>query len=183
MRALDGRPIFRWRSRRPFRASFRGGGGRRWRPGEKLSVGAGGAEALEFIIVVGEAREVGGEDEAEDGEQDPRELRGEFEGPAQEERSDAAHEEKKEVAKDDAAGPAMGFDRGGKRGGGGRAGRDGGLHEIFARRTRLKMLARAVGASLVCRVPMTLMSGSSRRAPLKAEKKDGHCEPTSRWET
>jgi hypothetical protein len=113
-----------------------------------VNVGAGGAEALDFIIVVDEAREVGGKDEAEDGEEDPRELRGKFEGAAQEERGDAAHEEKKEVAEDDAAGAAMGFDRGGEGGGVGRAGVRGGLHEIFARRTRLEMLARAVGASM-----------------------------------
>jgi hypothetical protein len=61
---------------------------------------------LDFIIVVDEAREVGGKDEAEDGEEDPRELRGKFERSAQQERGDAAHEEKKEVAEDDAAGAA-----------------------------------------------------------------------------
>jgi hypothetical protein len=68
---------------------------------------------LEFVIVIGEAGEVGGEYEAEDGEKYPRELRGEFEGAAQEERGDAAHEEKKEVAENDAAGAAMRFYRGG----------------------------------------------------------------------
>ena len=98
--------------------------------------------------MVSETGEVGGEDEAEDGEQHPGELRRKLEGPAQKERGDAAYEEKEEVAEDDTARTAMRFDRGGESGGGGWAGVGGGLHEIFTRRTQWERWVEEVTKAL-----------------------------------
>lgn len=95
-------------------------------------------------IAVGEADEVAGEHEGEDGEDDPAELRRKLEEAAGDEGENAADEKEEEMAENFAAGLAVRLHDGGELDGGGGDVARGGLHVILARRTRLEMLARAV---------------------------------------